>query len=234
MKNQIKFNLILVVVLLNININVFPQATHVISPSGKYGVEYLNIKSKNKKKHLKLFLQSDKYFNARKQSDYYSYDKFKEIYSMFFKNFCHENFVLLNDSLKSGFEVIKIEKKTNNWELINDKVVKRTIYLIDVTPLDQTSSYPSYIRIISVEPLDYKRNNIIKVGEKVEMTLYSYFEKDCCTCIDENNVLYRSRYKNQFLANVFFNDIWIVKIDINNYNYYKTNNLIGLNYQKTD
>lgn len=198
MKKNLKIIIIIVFVL--VSLNSISQHKYDLSYNYKYGVKYLDLKNKNDKENLKRYLYL--YKNSFSKNDnLVSYDdRLGDIKIIIGLKWGVPEIKLEKDTLKSIFKIKRIEKKTNNWQLINDEIIRRTIYLIDVTPLDQTSSYPSYIRIISLEPLGLKSENKIKVGDKLEMTLLSHFENDFWPWSSQN---VKKRYHTKF-PQIFF------------------------------
>lgn len=136
----------------------------------------------------------------------------------------------IQDSILGVFKIKKIVRKKNNYSKAMGKLIKQSIFLIDVENIDSTEEYPQYIRLLSVDRADGKGKKI-KVGQDYEMTIYSFFKKDCCRpTIRNGETIYRIRQPNQSVECFFFDNIWVVHMDISGYNLFETPNLIGLHY----
>lgn len=141
----------------------------------------------------------------------------------------------ISSTIRDIFKVTNIEKKKNNYQKKGNKLAQKTIYLIDIERFEGEEIYPQYIRLISPQTSVSGQKRKIKVGEHYEMEIFSFFEKDCCRPIIQNkDTVYRIRQPNQSVLCFFFEDIWVVHMDILSYNLFETPNLKGLYYIKPE
>jgi hypothetical protein len=136
-------------------------------------------------------------------------------------------------SIDSSFvlcKVIQITKKSDNYTLKRNKLIKTPIYIIDLICCNEDSTNTqTQIRIISVPDDKLKEKGIkIKNGHFYKFFLISYFKNDCCKTSVDNNIV--DIVKGPSTKHCFFlNHIWIVNLDLY-YNWYKTPKLNGLYY----
>lgn len=200
----------------------------------RYGIVVENIQGKPKYKSQKRQLID--FLKHIETSSYEPIDLRGKIKTL---NYEKENYSdveksLLPDSIRGVFKINKIIKKKNNYQTQGNKLVRRVIYLIDIENIDTTQKYPQYIRLLSLDnqPNQYKR---IKEGEQYEMTIYSFFDKDCCAPIKNNGkITYLIRKPDEHLSSILYENIWIVYIDISSYNLFETPYLKGLYYIRSE
>ncbi|HNX20906.1 MAG TPA: hypothetical protein PKG88_00945 [Bacteroidales bacterium] len=126
-------------------------------------------------------------------------------------------------------KVVQITKKSDNYKLKRNKLVKTPVYIIKLICCNEDSTETqNQIRVISV-PDDSNKNGIqIENGQFYKFFLISYFKNDCCKTIVNNQTV--TFIEGPSSKECFFlNDIWIVNLDLY-YNWYKTSNLNGLYY----
>ena len=96
----------------------------------------------------------------------------------------NDYFVLMPDSLVGIFKIKKIIEKKNNYQKIENKLIKRSIYFIDLECVNiYNDTCPDFIRLLSIKPLDKisnKKLRKIKIGEEYQMKIFSFFKADCC------------------------------------------------------
>ncbi|MDL2230803.1 hypothetical protein LJB75_00105 [Bacteroidales bacterium OttesenSCG-928-L19] len=137
---------------------------------------------------------------------------------------------ILPDSIHSVFRISNILKKKNNFSKQEGRLTKKIIYLIDIENIDSIEKYPQYLRLLSIDKRCRGKKKI-KVGQQYEMTIFSFFERDCCRPIEKDGqITYLIRKPNEHLISVLYEDIWVVYIDISSYNLFETPNLKGLYY----
>lgn len=193
----------------------------------QYGIVFndsLGKPFKNQKKHLLSFLTEQMFFKYQDKRGKIALDiTLTE----------REDEAYLPDSIHGIFKINNIIEKKDNFVKKGNKLAKQTIFLIDIENIDTMEKYPQYIRLISVEidnGVENKQKKI-EIGQEYEMTIYSFFEKDCCRPIEEDgNIIYLTRKPNEQMTSIFFEDIWVVFIDISSYNMFETPNIKGLYY----
>ena len=149
----------------------------------------------------------------------------------------NDYFVLMPDSLVGIFKIKKIIEKKNNYQKIENKLIKRSIYFIDLECVNiYNDTCPDFIRLLSIKPLDKisnKKLRKIKIGEEYQMKIFSFFKADCCIMMNENGeIITIVRHTNSFRTSYLIYDIWVPYIDIGSYNLFETKNLKGLYYIK--
>lgn len=140
-------------------------------------------------------------------------------------------------SLDSSYvwcKIINITKKTNNYSVRGNRLIKRPIYLIDIECVKEDSiKNITYMRIISISNKKInKQDKKIKIGQTYKLYLVSYFAKDCCKTIMDDKVV-DVVMSHSFLNCFIINNIWVVNFALS-YNLYKTPNLHGLYYTQAD
>lgn len=192
-----------------------------------YSFSQINEDSYLKKKSLKNYLDFLSIHSNYRQ------DKFGEI------GFTDTNFInikkgqtIIPDSIVSSFLIKNITKKKNNYQNYKGKIIKKTIYLIDIECVENSSfDYPNFIRLISVDTNSIKNNKKIKVGKVYRMKIFSFYRVDFFSSYEKDGVIvYPYRFKNAVYDNIFYGNLWIPEVDFRSYNWFKTNNLKGLYY----
>ena len=205
----------------------FSQRHVNVLKKDKYGIVFKNYNGNpylNQRKHLLKYLEE--ITNVSRQD---KLGKFAYIDSNRFDIF---NMKTIQDSINSYFRVKNIIIKNDNYQNVNGKLKRRTIYLIDLECVEYDSlNCVQFIRLISVDSQCLKNTNKIKVGEIYKMKLYSYFQKDIVSPYVKDGVLvYQVRAPNSFFYSIIYMNIWVVKIDFNSYNWFESPNLKGLYY----
>ena len=134
------------------------------------------------------------------------------------------------DSQTVTCRVETIIKNKNNYTLVNGKLKKCVVYIIQIRLVKDTMN--SYMRIISVPDGKAKKKELkkIKQGGVYDFYLVSYFSIDHNrVMMDDGSVVTPVRGPRN-LSCMHLNDIWMEALDMF-YNYYKTPNLNGLKYE---
>jgi hypothetical protein len=201
------------------------QNEHRKSKYGVYIEESLeNPMFKNQKKQLKYFIE---HFNFE---TIYPIDRRNKV-RYFHKdtNLIFSEGVFLKDTLEGTFEIVDIFKKKNNYLLVKDQLIKKTIFFIDIKNISVNECQnPSHLRIISVKNKKIKGTKI-KKRMQLQMTLFSFFDRDCCNTYPIQTI--RSPMHSSY--SFFIEDIFVADYQISNYNHYETYNLNGLYYYNT-
>ncbi|HQM77812.1 MAG TPA: hypothetical protein PLA78_01455 [Bacteroidales bacterium] len=235
MKQILIKNIFLLIIL----IGIFPKNLFQQNNECKYGIRYYYFNGqhvvKNQRKQLLQYLSfvnNDTSLKAidkhgkLKISDYNFYDLEKDKISYN---------ITLPDSLVGIFKIKNIIEKKNNYQKIENKLIKRTIYFIDLECINiYNDTCPDFIRLLSIKPLDKisnKKLRKIKIGEEYQMKIFAFFSNDCCKYIDSNNeVIFIARDPYFLHYSFLIYDIWVPYIDIGSYNLFETKNLKGLYY----
>jgi hypothetical protein len=235
MKQILIKNIFLLIIL----IGIFPKNLFQQNNECKYGIRYYYFNGqhivKNQRKQLLQYLSfvsNDTSLKAidkhgkLKISDYNFYDLEKDKISYN---------ITLPDSLVGIFKIKNIIEKKNNYQKIENKLIKRTIYFIDLECINiYNDTCPDFIRLLSIKPLDKisnKKLRKIKIGEEYQMKIFSFFSNDYCKYIDSNNeVIFIARDPYFLHYSFLIYDIWVPYIDIGSYNLFETKNLKGLYY----
>jgi hypothetical protein len=132
----------------------------------------------------------------------------------------------------SDFKIVNIIKKKNNYQLNDSKLTKKKVLLIDIEPIEKIEGFPDNARLIEItQPLKCQKNaNKIAIGRTYEMTVFFFFNKNCCKL---NKGVTLVRHPNKYLTCFLFKMIWVENIDFNSYNFCETPNLKGLYYVET-
>lgn len=221
-------------------IGIFPKNLFQQNNECKYGIRYYYFNGqhvvKNQRKQLLQYLSfvsNDTSLKAidkhgkLKISDYNFYDLEKDKISYN---------ITLPDSLVGIFKIKNIIEKKNNYQKIENKLIKRTIYFIDLECINiYNDTCPDFIRLLSIKPLDKisnKKLRKIKIGEEYQMKIFSFFSNDYCKYIDSNNeVIFIARDPYFLHYSFLIYDIWVpCTIDILSFNLFETSNLKGLYY----
>lgn len=172
----------------------------------------------NQLKHIEAIQYSSISKSGDIKSDIVDYFKEREAVNRLF----------LMDSMWLSCKVTKITKKHDNYLLRKNKLVKKTIYLIDIS-CEENQNMPSNMRIISLQNRPNKgRYHKIKIGETYKFYLVSHFEKDCCVEQDSDTIYFIVN-SNKILSCFWLNNIWVVNLNLYE-NWYKTPSLDGLFY----
>ena len=235
MKQILIKNIFLLIIL----IGIFPKNLFQQNNECKYGIRYYYFNGqhivKNQRKQLLQYLSfvnNDTSLKAidkhgkLKISDYNFYDLEKDKISYN---------ITLPDSLVGIFKIKNIIEKKNNYQKIENKLIKRTIYFIDLECINiYNDTCPDFIRLLSIKPLDKisnKKLRKIKIGEEYQIKTFSFFSNDYCKNIDSNNeVIFITRDPYFLHYSFLIYDIWLPYIDIGSYNLFETSNLKGLYY----
>jgi hypothetical protein len=141
--------------------------------------------------------------------------------------FFQENLLSLPDSINDIFTIINIDKKKNNYTLKKNRLVKQSIYLIDIAYPDGQND--KYFQIISIDNNLYQKKKKIKVGDQVKMKIFSFFLKNRFL-IKDNEKIAHIVPSLQNLDCFLFENIWVVDFPFGYRNYFETPNLDGLYY----
>lgn len=236
MKQILIKNIFLLIIL----IGIFPKNLFQQNNECKYGIRYYYFNGqhivKNQRKQLLQYLSfvnNDTSLKAidkhgkLKISDYNFYDLEKDKISYN---------ITLPDSLVGIFKIKNIIEKKNNYQKIENKLIKRTIYFIDLECINiYNDTCPDFIRLLSIKPLDKisnKKLRKIKIGEEYQIKTFSFFSNDYCKYIDSNNeVIFIARDPYFLHYSFLIYDIWVpCTIDILSFNLFETSNLKGLYY----
>ena len=135
------------------------------------------------------------------------------------------------DSQTVTCKVEEIIKKKNNYTLVNGKLKKCVVYIIQLQLLSDSLN-SSYMRIISVPGRKDKLTNLqlIKKDSIYDFFLVSYFSIDHNRVMMEDGSVVTPVRGPRTYSCVLLNDIWIAELDMF-FNYYKTPNLSGLYYR---
>lgn len=237
MKQKVIKNIFFLIIL----ICIFPKNLYQQNNECKYGIRYYYFNGqhivKNQRKQLLQYLSfvnNDTSLKAidkhgkLKISDYNFYDLEKDKISYN---------ITLPDSLVGIFKIKNIIEKKNNYQKIENKLIKRTIYFIDLECINiYNDTCPDFIRLLSIKPLDTisnKKLRKIKIGKEYQMKIFSFFKADCCIKMNENGeIITIVRHPNSFRTSYLIYDIWVPYIDIGSYNLFETKNLKGLYYSE--
>jgi len=176
MKQILIKNIFLLIIL----IGIFPKNLFQQNNECKYGIRYYYFNGqhivKNQRKQLLQYLSfvsNDTSLKAidkhgkLKISDYNFYDLEKDKISYN---------ITLPDSLVGIFKIKNIIEKKNNYQKIENKLIKRTIYFIDLECINiYNDTCPDFIRLLSIKPLDKisnKKLRKIKIGEEYQMKIF--------------------------------------------------------------
>ena len=196
----------------------------------QYGIVFTHqgIPYKNQKEHFLYFLEHINHddYPIQDKLGKISFGKEKKIEKQ------GDGVLYIEDSIKSVFKIISIEKKRNNYQSVKNKLVRRTIYLIDIECVsDKKEQCPQYIRLLSVDTSYTKKRSKIKVGRTYKMTIHSFFSYDfLCKKDQEGNFIYTVRAPKTFSESFLYENIWVAYIDFISYNWFETPNLKGLYY----
>ena len=163
-----------------------------INKESKYGLVIDNFETKSQKKQLIDFLS---YAQTKKEN---VIDKYEDISHLpnDMKKF-YDDHVSIKDSIVGVFEILNITKKKNNYQKVGNKLRKKAIYFIDVSLIssNEKENFPEHIRLLSIDDTKSKCEKI-KIGNKYLMTIYFYFDNDCCMSKKDKKSLY-SRKTNE-------------------------------------
>lgn len=126
----------------------------------------------------------------------------------------------IQDSIIGLFKIIKIIEKKDNYELVNNKLKKRTIYFIDIKCSNNTRC-PKSIRLISVSPEkmnDTPNIRQIQEDEIYHMNIYSFFENDFTYYINEKGDTTHYVFNPLVFKNFLFENIFVKYANITSYN----------------
>lgn len=135
------------------------------------------------------------------------------------------------DSQTVTCRVEKIIKKKNNYTLVNGKLKKCVVYIIQLQLLSDSINN-SNMQIISLPDSKDKFTNlqVIKKDSVYDFFLVSYFSIDHNRVMMGDGSVVTPVRGPQSYSCILLKDIWIEELDMF-YNYYKTPNLSGLYYR---
>jgi hypothetical protein len=156
--------------------------------------------------------------------------KFKKFSDDIF-NLESTNRFLLPDSITGIFKVARITERQGNYYLKEGEIADRIVHFIDIESTSTNDTIcPMYMRLISVDNPETNGEKI-KIGESYKMKIYSFFKEDCCMSKNENGeIIYSIRPPDNGAHSFLFEDMWMIDMDLGNYNFFETPNLKGLYY----
>ena len=134
----------------------------------------------------------------------------------------------LPDSLQLDFIIKGIEKKQDNFQVVNGHLSRTTIYLIDIEPKYTSNQYPKHMRILSVEKNNKKSLNKIKKDSTYKIIIYPFFYVDVFSAyFNEGKYVSPVLQPLQSKYPILYDNIWIPYIDFTPYNWFWSPNIVG-------
>jgi translation initiation factor IF-1 len=126
--------------------------------------------------------------------------------------------LIIPDSIKGIFMITNIQTARNNYIRKKNRLVKKTIYCIDIVCPNQ-ENIPTYMRIISIYNKKKHNGNRIKVGDNIDMKIFPFFQKDRFSPYEENGTIIHPLPTLSSLSCFLFENIWVVNFPLEYRNY---------------
>ena len=138
---------------------------------------------------------------------------------------CLENNLYKGKQIDGIYCVNQVFKKTDNFFVSNNKLKKKTIYIIDLYCVDKDSTLPSHIKLISFKQKS-KKGKLVKRGENYQLSLFQIFGDDFTKPLSERSFSVGHGKKE----NCFYKNVFVKHLETGAIYYVESPNIKGLHY----
>lgn len=195
------------------------------TPKGvmKYGISFPKTNHSQKHEFRKWLYNEEAYVLYPKTDDRFGRFRGVNMYHRKLKNGESK----MPDSIVADFSVEKITVKNDNYVIGKRFMQKRTIFLIDILPVEADVRYPSHIRLISIEEKGEKTKNINE-GDTLRLDIQPFFDRDLYEPDESGHTVIFQAHESRY--SLVYENLWVVLINFQGYNWFWSPDIKGLCY----